>query len=221
MSRQICQSYDKELISEIAIKAGDSDFRLLSENYYAQAVFRAKREVVRKYNILNRRETVKVASIAIRREKEVGIVNLPKNFSGFISLIDELEREYTLVQEENLFDGEYNCCLVYSDEGGYYQLYVLHTEKDKLFGLQYLAYDQSDEPNESYMYVFPEKYYEEVMKIALLYILDLMLAKASAEPEQRRISLLIKRYSTPKDISKDLNLVEDTQWIEIQPYRYP
>ena len=238
MSGQIVNMNWREAVSEVALKCGDAFFRDFPKNIYSQAVFRAERAVAKRYGIMDRIWTYTNTA----GSDEVDIT--PLNFNGewrvtvtrtdtdaVTGLVTTYDLEYIKVPYEKVEnpddlvdtpDYRYSINYIgnryvirYSDPAALDVLTIYYTsgiagEED------YEYFDENGDAN--LIPVIPNKYYEEVMRRAILYICDLGIAKFDQLKAQRYVRLM-KRYTIPQeDLLPERGLEKDRPFIQVKAF---
>lgn len=202
---QILKKYNKELISEIALQCGDSQFVDFPESLYAQASFRAQREVAKDYNILQKEITFISES---ETWEDINLVNFVAE-----AYIKVNGTKYTKRNElDELNDYEYH--IRYEDNG--WRL----NYTGKLIGdevtIFYTYLGVPSEENDGTP-VIPDKYYEEIINKAVIYIAKLGIAQFTETKKQKYQDI----YRINQRQKVDSALAKDNSWIHIKPFIYP
>ena len=202
---QIVKNYDKQLVSEIALLCGDSQFQDFSELIYSQASFRSQREVAKSYDILKRK-------IEFVSETEVAEELLIKDFKAEYKIIvnnAEYSKKTDAIEEEK-YDLYYN-----PEAKAYYIEYYGKAIGDNI-EIYYTSIGLTSEEYDG-LPVVPDQYQEEVLEGAVLYIAKLGIAKYENEKKAKYQDL----YRIYNRRQYDSRLAKDNSWIEVKPFIYP
>lgn len=233
MPGQIVNISWKEAVSETALKCGDPFFRDFPKNIYSQAVYRAERGIAKEYKIMDRILTID--NSAGDSEIDIG----PLNFNGewrvtvtpppADSSSTSVAQEYSKVQYEELDDTtssvlpDYRYSINYI--GNRYVFRYNNVTADDEINIYYVSsiagqedyeyYD--DQGNANLIPVIPNKYYEETVRRAVVYMGELGIASFDGLKAQRYTRIL-QRYTRPKDVREEKGLERNRPWIQIQAY---
>jgi len=206
------------LMNEIALRAGDSNFDDLQKNYYKKALLIAKRKVAKRYNLIQRLYTTEINIVGeeeITSPNETEDVKLPMpNFvSEYQVLINdepytkadrltiESEKEYVLERNHNqiLFN------------------YWVRSEKDVVKIYFTSDINKEDFELETEAPIIPSQYNEEVMSLALVEIAKFGIIKYSGSDKEARYVNLVKLYGMD-EVSLDKELIKNDKWAQIEVY---
>lgn len=202
---QIVKNYDKQLVSEIALLCGDSQFQDFSELIYGQASFRSQREVAKSYDILKRKiEFVSETDIA----EELLVKDFKAEYKVIINNIEYSKKTDAL--EEEKYDLYYN-----PEAKAYYIEYYNKAIGDNI-EIYYTSIGLTSEEYDG-LPVIPDQYQEEIIEGAALYIAKLGIAKYENEKKAKYQDL----YRIYNRRQYDSRLAKDNSWIEVKPFIYP
>ena len=202
---QILKAFNKDLISEVALQCGDSQFVDFPETIYAQAAFRAQREVAKDYNILQR-------EITLTTETDTWE---DLNLSNFVAEAYVKVNDTKYDKRNELDDAD---ALQYHIRFDNYQWQLNYTNKvagDEVNIFYTLTGDVSEEQDGTP--IIPDKYYEEVVNKAVIYIAKLGIAQHEGVKLQKYQNVF--RINQRQKI--DSSLAKDNSWISIKPFIYP
>lgn len=202
---QIVRNYDKQLVSEIALLCGDSQFQDFSELIYGQASFRSQREVAKSYDILKRK-------IEFISETETAEELLVKDFKAEYKVIIN-NTEYSK-KTDALEEGRYD--LYYSPEAKTYYIEYYNKAIGDNIEIYYTSIGLTSEEYDG-LPVVPDQYQEEIIEGAALYIAKLGIAKYENEKKAKYQDL----YRIYNRRQYDSRLAKDNSWIEVKPFIYP
>lgn len=205
---QIVKGYDKDSISEVALMCGDSLFKDFEENIYAQAIFRAQREIAKTYEILHREiefiieedsvpESVLLGDFKAEYYYSVNGIEYTKNIE--IDLSNEEVKEYAIV---------YN-----ADNKSLYTTYSNKLAGDKV-NLKYISIGLTPEEYDG-IPIIPAKYYEELLDNAVVYVAKLGIAKFGGEKASKYKDV----YRIYNHKQFDSRIAKDNSWIQIKPFK--
>lgn len=202
---QILKAFNKDLISEVALQCGDSQFVDFPETIYAQAAFRAQREVAKDYNILQREITLTTESDTWED------LNLPNFVAEAYVKVNGTKYD----KRNELDDVD---ATQYHIRYNNYQWQLNYTNKvvgDEVNIFYTLTGDVSEEQDGTP--IIPDKYYEEVVNKAVIYIAKLGIAQHEGTKLQKYQNVF--RINQRQKI--DSSLAKDNSWISIKPFIYP
>jgi len=202
---QILKAFNKDLISEVALQCGDSQFVDFPETIYAQAAFRAQREVAKDYNILQR-------EITLTTETDTWE---DLNLSNFVAEAYVKVNGTKYDKRNELDDTDATQYHIRFDN---YQWQLNYTNKvagDEVNIFYTLTGDVSEEQDGTP--IIPDKYYEEVVNKAVIYIAKLGIAQHEGVKLQKYQNVF--RINQRQKI--DSSLAKDNSWISIKPFIYP
>ena len=223
---------NKALISEIALRLADIQYKDFHKNIYEQALLRADREVAKKYQVIN-----KIYQSEIETETEV-ILNLP-NFKAeyFVSCEEQTLRKVTH-KIENLME---NCYYLEMLDGSlrfaYKKTNLFATTEEEFNELQDVLLTTTNETEststnkitilytiipdkELYTtndYIISDIYDEERIIFSMRYLCQIGIATYNGDKKQKYFDIL-KMISDNNDFDK--KLVKDNAWITIKPFTY-
>lgn len=240
MPGQIVNISWKEAVSETAVKCGDPFFRDFPKNIYSQAVFRAERSIAKEYGVLERQLTY--TNTAGASEFDIG----PLNFHGEWHVIvqhpatdsnsEPLRIDYTKEQWERVGDPDdianaeftatlptYRYAIIYN--GNRYVFKYSGAEVNDIIEIWYTSsisgeedYEYFDsEGNVNLIPVLPNKFFEETVRRAILWIAQVGIAQFSGLKAQK-YGRLINLYSRPTDNMAEQSLEKDRPWIRINAF---
>lgn len=191
------------IISEIALRCDDINFKDFPKNIYQLAYRNALKEVSRKYRISKRLHK----SFYYNSNGEIKL-NLPDFVKDFKLKVNG--KEYT-AENEIKNDYEYNITAINNELILKYKPY---TEKDEI-ELYYVA--DLDEASDSEPIV-PGSYLEEVINHAVYEIAKIGFAKfVGNELLRNKYESLLRLYI--KQIGLKSDLIKDEEWIAVKPFR--
>jgi len=233
MPGQIVNISWKEAVSETALKCGDPFFKDFPKHIYSQAVYRAERGIAKHYEVMDRILTI--TNTAGDSEIDIG----PLNFNGEWRVTvtkpaadDESTPQtytYIKVQYEDIDDvtsvvlPDYRYSVNYignryvfrynnvdaTDEINIYYVSSIAGEED------YEYYD--NEGNTNLIPILPNKYYEETVRRAVVYIGELGIAQFDGIKAQRYARIL-QRYTRAVDVREEKGLERDRPFIQIKAF---
>ena len=227
MNREV----SRPLISEIALRCADIQFKDFDYNIYEQALLRADREVAKKYQIIQ-----KVYSESIQTETETEL-NLPNFKAEYLVTAGDLTLRKVTHKIETSME---NCYFLEEVDGklvfAYKLTNIIYNTEEAFNELQdaLLSEIQTDSgtsnqitilyttiPNaEAYNtddYVINEIYDEERISSAVIYLAKLGIVKFSGD-KKVKYSDLLKLTFTNDDYDK--RKIKDNAWISIRPFNY-
>lgn len=233
MPGQIVNISWKEAVSETALKCGDPFFKDFPKHIYSQAVYRAERGIAKDYKIMDRVLTITNTA----GDSEIDIARLNFNGEWRVAITkpaadDESTPQtytYTRVQYEDLDDvtsstlPDYRYTINYignryvfrynnvdaNDEINIYYVSSIAGEED------YEYYD--DEGNVNLIPVLPNKFYEETVRRAVVYIAEIGIATFDGL-KAKRYARILSRYTRPKDVMEEQGLERNRPWIQIRAF---
>ena len=233
MPGQIVNISWKEALSETALKCGDPFFRDFSKNIYSQAVFRAERGIAKRYSILDRMITITntdgVAELAITPLNFNGEWRVEVFRTGEDNLIGDF-REYSRTDDVTLGNETMSIAVPkqrYSLKymANQYLFNYSWPQKNDVINIYYtssIANEEDyttfdDQGNPNLIPILPNKYYEETVRRAVIYIAELGIAGFQGEKLKRFMNIL-KRYTRPEDTSPERGLEKDRPWIVMKSF---
>lgn len=204
---QILREYNTPLISEIALKCGDPEFNDFNRNLYSQSVLRSQRTVAAKYDILERRVDIKIA------EGDPEWVTIPvKNFKVETKfLVNDIEyKKNTELEKENSY------MVRFSDSQEWSFNYTEKTAGD-VVSIRYTSLGETSDELDGTP-ILPDKYYEELIRGAIVYMAEIGKAKFKGE-KKVKYDELYQMYK-PEDFLLNPNLIKNNSWVEIKPYDF-
>jgi hypothetical protein len=205
---RIVQNYDKETIAQIALMCGDSNYTDFTEGIYAQACFRAQRDVAKTYDILKR--TIELISNNDLLEE---------------ILIRDLKVEYEVKVNGEIFlkktsfdpdEDTYKYELIYDPVNRLYSIIYTGKKDGDVISISYTSIGLTSEESDG-IPVIPEQYEEELLEAATLYMAKLGIAKFIDEKKAKYQDL----YRIYNRRQYDSRIAKDNSWIEVKPFRYP
>lgn len=230
MAGQIVNISWEETISEVSLKCGDPFFQDFPKNIYSQAVYRAQRSIAKQYKVMDR------IWAWLNTEGESRIEVLPLNYNGVIRLTVTRDGDTTPITYEqkqvdevqaNTDDSIYYFSIVY-DTNKYMLEYTNPTANDTLT-LYYVASisEEDYEPydsngNQQDIPVLPNKYTEETIRRAVLWMAQLGLAKFFSQKKQKYYTIY-QMYVKPEDRKEERGLERDRPPIKLTLFstKYP
>ena len=229
MANQIVNISWKDAVSETALKCGDPFFRDFGKNIYSQAVFRAERGIAKRYNILDRLLTIPnpnasgeltISPSNFNGEWRVSIMRsgteTPHEYERCDDItVDNIEMKvslpkyrYSLKYMTNKYVFKYNFPTANDIINIYYSSSIASEE-------DYTTLDDQGNPN--LIPVLPNKYYEETVRRAVIYIAELGIGTFNGN-KYKRFAGILKRYSRPDDMLPERGLEKDRPWIMMKAY---
>ena len=228
MLGQIVNISNNELVSEIALKCGDPFFKDFPKNVYGQSAYRAMRIIAKEYNILNR-----LWSYTTTESNEEFIIE-PSNFNGAwrvtVTPSGGIEQEYMERSFDEVKDNTdstvYFYCIYHS--AGTNRLFYTNGNANDTIRIYYTSsiagtadYEGVDDDGNVYDIPYlPDKYYDEILRRAVIWICQLGVATFDDRKKQKYIDLL-KIYQKREDILPERNLELNRPWITIKPFKFP
>lgn len=203
---QIVKAYNKEIISEVAAMCGDSEYRDHRREFYGQSIFRAMRGIAKDYSLMEYALYLTVEAFELDLWLKIPVTN----FKG------EIEVRINDVPYKKVNDDpkeEYDYVLKFANDALVLN-YLNKAEGDKIY-IKYSSNGQSADEFDGTPLI-PNRYYEELLSKAIVYISKIGIAKFSAEKREKYLALL-KIYDTPHD-DYDPYLAKDNQWIQMKPF---
>ena len=202
---QILKSYNKDLISEIALQCGDSQFNDFNESVYAQSVFRAQRAVAKEYGVLER--TVEFTTETETWET-IPIKNLRAEF--YLSVNDT---QYTKRNEIDELE-TYEYYVRVSEDSDWELNYTDKAVGDEIL-MKYVSLGETSDEQDGTP-ILPDKYYEEIINRAVIYIAKLGIAGFSGGKRDKYNLIFKMNIKNSESI-----LGKDSSWISVKPLSYP
>lgn len=204
---------NQELLSEVALRCNDTEFRDFADHVYAQASYREEREIAREYSILEKCFTVKVDN-----DQEPIILPLP-NFKAEYK-VEVNGKEYHKVNELIIIDNAEKLEELRQYTIRYFENqlsfdYLRRAKGDKI-SIYYISLGNTGEEYDGTVLI-PNKYYEELLRRVCVHMAKLGVAKFTGE-KNKKYQTIYQLYS---NLNKNANLAVDSQWIQIKPFRYP
>jgi len=202
---QILKAFNKDLISEVALQCGDSQFVDFPETIYAQAAFRAQREVAKDYNILQREITLTTETDTWED------LNLPNFVAEAYVKVNGTKYD----KRNELDDAEGTQYHIRFDNYQWQLNYIGKVAGDEVIISYTLLGDVSEEQDGTP--IIPDKYYEEVVNRSVIYIAKLGIAQYEGAKLQKYQNV----YRINQRQKIDSALAKDSSWISIKPFIYP
>jgi len=223
MAGQIVNINWDEEISEVALKCGDPFFEDFPKNVYSQSVYRAKRGIAKQYKILDRFWS----STNINGDSEIDIN--PLNFHGSIRMTIQREGSTSLIpyeisEYENIKDNTDTSVSIYAIIYNVNRYILTYTNPaiNDIVTLYYVASIAGEEDFEPYdgngnpqdIPLLPNKYAEEIIRRAVIYIAELGLAKFEGL-KKRKYTTVYQLHSRREDKKEERHLERERGPIEI------
>jgi len=203
----ITKEYNNELVSTVALRCGDSQYKDFNRTIYAQAIFEAQRKTIKKYNLWERSIEYKVTE-----EDTDEIVLGVSNFkAASLFLVNGIE--YNLRRKERLEESTYYTR--FDDSICYVFDYWEKTAGDVVI-IYYVSHGPLSEESDGNP-VIPDIYYDELIRLSILGVAKYGIATFRAEAKEKYVDL----YRLYGKGEEDATLQKDRDWTEIKPFIYP
>lgn len=222
MTGQVVNITNDDINAEVALKCGDPFFEDFPTNIYNQAVYRAQRSIAMDYNIMDRiwtyTNTELLNPIPFNVSNNNGIYKIEIFRTGAVVPEAYKEIDYSKWSEVQN-DTKLYYSIVY-DTNSYFIYYTFPVANDviRVYYNSHIA-GETDYENDQSLPILPNKYYEEVIRRAVLYIATLGIAKFQDAKKQKYMDViqLYRRRSDVKD--KESQLEARREWVMIKPFR--
>jgi len=225
---------NKTLISEIALRCADIQYKDFNYNIYEQALLRADREVAKKYQVITKYYQKDIA------EETETILNLPNFKAEYLVTCGEQTLRKVTHKIENLMENCYylerledELKFAYKKTNLFNNL-ELEENFNELQDALLTTVNTTDTPStnvitilytvipdkESYAtndYILDNIYDEERISFALKYIANLGIITFAGDKKQKYMDLL-KLVSTLNDYDK--RVIKDNAWVVMRPFNY-
>jgi len=203
---QVVKAYNKEIISEVAAMCGDSEYRDHKREFYGQSVFRAMRQIAQAYHLIEYAIYLNVEEFEVDAWLQIPVTN----FKGEIEVrVNDLP--YNKVNDDP--KNQYEYVIKFTNDAWVLDYYGKATD-DTIY-IKYASDGQTADEFDGTPLV-PNRYYEELLSKAVVYISKVGAAKFTAERREKYLTLF-KIYDTPYD-DYDPHLARDNQWITVKPF---
>ncbi len=223
---------NKALISEIALRCADVQYKDFDYNIYEQALLRADREVAKKYQVLTKYYQEDIA------EETETILNLPNFKAEYLVTCGEQTLRKVTHKIENLMENCYYLEVMDGELKFAYKLTNLIHNSEEEFNelndvlLNTVSPTQTTSNNEITIlytiipdleayngedYLIDNKYDEERINFALVYLAKIGIIKFIGDKKQK-YSDLLKLVMRSDDYDK--RVIKDNTWVSIRPFNY-
>lgn len=244
MPGQIVNISWKAAVSETALKCGDPFFKDFPKHIYSQAVFRAERGIAKHFGVMDRiweytntdgDEEIDIGPLNFTGAWEVTVLPADDptggtNVDGTLSTVAlainaDGSYSYSEAQweEMNETDISYRYAIRYIGNR-YVFKYNPFVAEDviKIYYVSSIAgeedYEYYDsEGNANLIPVLPNRFYEETVRRATLYIAQLALAKFSGD-KAVRYGRVLDLYRQQGDIAPEKGLHRDRPWMKVKAF---
>ena len=236
---QIVGISSSESIAEVALKCGDPFYKDFPKNIYSQAVYRAERSIAKEYGIMNR--IWEYTNTDGSEEIDIG----PLNFNGewWVTITPEDDAESTtpntLIVEQNtddsytykrkqweeLLDADTSYSYAINYVANKYSLRYSNPSDNDVVKIYYVSSIAGEEDYEFYddqgeinlIPAIPNKFHEETLRRAAVYMAQLGIATFDREKAARYVRVL-ELYQQIKDKMPESRLERDRPWITIKTF---
>jgi hypothetical protein len=238
---------NKFYISEIALRTNDTSFSDFNRSIYERALYRADREVAKKYEILQKVLSFQLSDMTNNLEddmvldvpdlKDVFLVTVNGNPLNKVShaIYNHYSMCYYLEYRENqwLFNYALRLEVIGTEDLTNADITEFMstgiTERDAVtpkptksltdkIVIQYTAMPNTN--TEIGEFIIPDKYEEERIELALKYIAKLGITKFPPQSEKyQKYAGLFQLLKNNSEIDK--YIIKDNAWVAIQPFRFP
>lgn len=202
---------NKRLIDILAYRCNDAYFDDFSQSVYEESMLFAARAVARKYSLLNRYYSFK-ANAKNESDKKAPLKLKIHSFSAE-TMVRVNEIEYSRTHDLRL-DGEKIYQLYYGTDCYLFNYSPRNTE-DRIDLLYTADITVDDFDDESITPVIPQRYDEDLLKNALLYISELGIAKFREEKKAKYMSI----YKLNSNKSTGTESGEKRTWPTLQVFK--
>ena len=244
MPGQIVNISWKSAVSETALKCGDSLFKEFPKHIYSQAVFRAERGIAKDFGIMDRiweytnadgDEEIDIGplnftgawqvtvlpsddpAVSSTEQGTLAIIQVAQNIDGSYPY-DEVQWE-----EMNVTDVGYKYAIKYI--GNRYVFKYAPYVADDIIKIYYTSSIAGEEDYEYYdsegevnlIPVLPNRFYEETVRRACIYMAQLGIAKYSGE-KAVRYARVLDLYRQPEDVAPEKGLHRSRPWIKVKAF---
>lgn len=240
MPGQIVNISWKEAVSETALKCGDPFFKDFPKNIYSQAVFRAERGIAKDFGIIDRE--LEITNEDASEELNIG----PLNFNGeWYVTLRRLDNTAGLLDGQVLRDSSIEIKRVQWEElnqvtaSSVYAIkyvgnrYVFKYPDPAIGDVIKIYYTSSIAGEEDYEYydnfgnvnlipVLPNKYYEETVRRACIYIAKLGMTNFQGI-KSKKYEKVLGLYQKQSDLGEEKHLDVSRPWMKIKVFsaEYP
>lgn len=198
------------LISEIALRCGDTEYRDFQKEVYERGILFANRKIAKKYDLLKRYMGFKTYGTEEQK------LTIPSFTGEYKVLVNGYQYDRVNKGELNTNNKEY---YLYYDSHSY--LYK-HTNAED--GDNVVIYYTADVKIEDYDLeetapIIPSKYEDEQIAIAVSYMIRLAKAKFIGQ-KLAKYERLRTEYGRNREKEYDSQLAPTTKWAQIKPYKY-
>ena len=229
-------STDK-FIDEIALKVGDELFKDFPRKVYNQAVFRAQRELARKYGIVERKWTHTTTETEAERTNSIDLNELSYNADIYLdvnevrySKVNELSQPeivnqtepVTSIERDRFEEANLREYVIRYDGDRYTLDYTNKEEGDELvliYKADVTSESDYDLSGDNFQAILPNKFDEEIIRMGILYIAKVGIARFRAEKSDK-YTKAYRLHSRPSRGTKT-ELEKDRQFISIEPFKFP
>lgn len=224
-----------QLLSEVTLRCGDSEFKDFPKQHYERMLHRAKRSIARKYQLIQRKYSFKVTAKTEEAIKNNVSVYIPSFDAETLVLINgreygksarnkirvvEAVEDIEMISDANSNIEDYNLSAEYS-----YQLFYDHrnlifnytprtlSDDVELYYVSDINIDDYDE--ESFEPIIHSRYEESLIENTVVEMAKLGIGKFTGEKADKYKNM-ISMYA--KD-GKNPSLVPNEQWIVIKPWQ--
>ena len=211
---------DKKLISEIALRCGDIDFKDFDYIIYENTLLKASRKTARKYELIQRVRDFEVAISIPEGEDEDNYVDkqikidVPLDLMSFKAEYKIIinNKEYTKVKVVEVNQYQY---VLYRNENQILFNYSPRTKSDNITMFYTADINVDDYDIEELQPVIPSQYEEELQDLATVTQAKLGASKFKGSEKGKGYYALIGLYGQNED-NYNRNLVKDTPWIQVK-----
>lgn len=199
------------LLSEIALRCSDTKYVDFPKQIYERAILYAERKIAFKYRVLNRYFSFKASGT-----EEVALT-IPSFAGEYRVTVNGVEYETGDKHELEETETEY---YLYFDSHAYKFNYTGRSEAED----DVVIYYNSDVNIEDYDLeettpVLPKRYEEEVIAIAVSYIVKLALAKFTGMKLEKYLRIR-EEYNSYNEDKVDGRLVPEEKWTKLETFKF-
>jgi len=198
------------LISEIALRCGDTEYRDFQKEVYERAILFANRQIAKKYDLLKRYMGFKSYGT---EEQQLTILSFAGEYRVLIN-----GSQYDRVNKHEL-DSTKNQYYLYYDSHSFLFNYTNALDGDNVV-IYYTADIKIDDYDlEQTAPIIPGKYEDEQIAIAVSYLIRLAKAKFIGH-KLEKYERLRTEYGRSREKEYDSQLAPTTKWAQIKPFKY-
>jgi len=219
MSVKVVRTYDQDLISRVALNCNDIMFNDFKQDIYGEAIYRMQKKLAANYDLMDRSITLSVLDADIpqdltvtdfREETKVTVNDVPYSKRN-----ETAEGDVKVFKAEDFPQKTYRIWYNSSDKWviDYYNPIVGDT-----IVIDYLSLGEAAATTTGSIFI-PEKYQEELIRLATVYMGRLGMAKFLGQKQEKYLAII--RTYTHQSAKEEQYLEKDEPWIFIKPLQYP